>query len=63
MTTETMEVFSLEEGDTIVCKGSLYAVSVMEATETGYRLHLTDEEGFAKILNVNDTDRIRVVVE
>jgi hypothetical protein len=63
MTTDFMTAFSIEEGDTLLIMGNYYVVSVIDAIQNGYRLHLTDEEGFGKIMLVNDNDKIRVVVE
>jgi hypothetical protein len=63
MTTDLMTAFSLEEGDTLSIMGNLYAVAAIDAIQNGYRLHLTDEEGFGKIMLVNDNDKIRVVID
>lgn len=63
MTTVLYEAYSIEEGDTLLIQGNLFAVSQIDDIPDGFRLHLTDEEGYAKILMVNDTDRLRVVCE
>jgi len=63
MTTVLYEAYSLEEGDTLLIQGSLFVLSQIDDIDDGFRLHLTDEEGYAKILLVNDSDRLRVVCE
>lgn len=60
---QPMNVYSVEEGDTILFRADYYRVSEIEGTESGYRLHLTDEEGFAKIMDVLDGHQVRVLVE
>ena len=63
MTTETMTLFSLEEGDTIIIKDSPYFIREIQGTELGYRLTLVDEEGMLKTLEAEITAKVKVVVE
>lgn len=63
MTTETMTLFSLEEGDTILIGDSPYFIQRISETDAGYRLTLVDEEGMLKALEADVTTRVRVIVE
>lgn len=63
MTTETMTLFSLEEGDTIIIKDSPYFIREIQGTELGYRLTLVDEEGMLKTLEAEITAKVKVVVD
>lgn len=64
MTTELYEVYSLEEGDTIMLKDSVYFVQVIEpASQSESLLWIVDEEGFQKSIVLPDTTRIRVLCE
>lgn len=62
MTTETMTLFSLEEGDTILIQDSPYFIKRISETDTGYRLTLVDEEGMLKALEADVTAKVRVII-
>ena len=63
MTTEQMEVWSLEEGDHVRMNGEVYFVQVIEPTSsTTSTLWLVDEEGFQHSVVVEDSQKISVVV-
>lgn len=64
MTTEKFEVFSLEEGDTIIIQGVSYMIVAIEDGDTlDYRLVLVDEEGYRRSIEADATARFRVVCE
>lgn len=64
MTTELYEVFSLEEGDTILVNGNLYVIYDIETLDNDHTsLLVIDEEGYPHTINVCDTDKVRVVCE
>ena len=64
MTTDLMEVYSLEEGDQILVNDEVYLVQVIEAASpTASRLWLVDEEGFQHSIEVEDTKKLRLVLD
>ena len=65
MTTELMEVFSLEEGDTIEHHGSLYRVFDMDtAPNGGIDIYCTDEEGYRRIIYAaGPMDKVKILIE
>lgn len=64
MTTESMEVFSLEEGDQIVINGNIYRVLEIENGETlDYRLSVADEEGYRRHIEAESTKKFRLVLD
>jgi hypothetical protein len=64
MTTELYEVYSLEEGDEIIIMGNIYKIVDIESLSGDTSsLLLIDENGYAKTLNANDNDKIRVICE
>lgn len=64
MTTEMFEVFSLEEGDTIMVQGVSYMIVSIEDGDTlDYRLVLVDEDGYRRSIEADSTARFRVVCE
>lgn len=63
MTTEKYEAWSLEEGDTILVNGNLYLIHDIEALDSDHTsLLVLDEEGYAHTINVEDSQKISVVV-
>ena len=69
MTTERMEVYSLEEGDTIIHLGNFYkfvettaapdgTVNVMCVDEEGYRRSISVPDDFACLWILCDTDHL-----
>jgi len=65
MTTESMEVFSLEEGDTIEHQGALYRVLDFEHDEEGgIRIVCADEEGYRRhIWAASAFDKVKIIVD
>ena len=64
MTTEKMEVYSLEEGDQIVVSGNIYRIVDIETLNgDSSSILLIDEEGIAKTLNVPDTAKILLLCD
>lgn len=64
MTTELYEVFSLEEGDTIIVQGASYVVvDIIDGTTRDYTLILCDEEGYRRSIEADGNSRFRVVCE
>lgn len=64
MTTELYEIFSVEEGDTIILNGERFYVQVIEPAADGESLlWIVDEEGFQKSVTLPDTARVRVICE
>lgn len=64
MITEPYEVYSLEEGDTIILNDAAFTVKGIEgmgANET--LLRLIDEEGYSKSLVLSDHAKVEVVCE
>jgi hypothetical protein len=63
MTTDLIEVWSLEEGDTILIRGNLYLIHDIETLDSDHTsLLVLDEEGYAHTINVKDSQKISVVV-
>ena len=55
MTTERMEVYALEEGDTLIYLGNHYRfICTSEAPDGAVRVLCSDEEGFLKQISVPD---------
>jgi hypothetical protein len=64
MTTEQMEVYSLEEGDQILVGGNIYRIVDIETLNgDSSSLLLIDEEGIAKTLNVPDSAKVLLVCD
>jgi HJR/Mrr/RecB family endonuclease len=64
MTTEKMQVFSLEEGDQIVLNGNIYRiVDIEDGDARDYRLVLVDEEGYRRSLEADAEDSLRLVLD
>ena len=63
MITEKMEVWSIEEGDSVRMNGEVYFVQVIEmASPTTSCLWLVDEEGFQHSVVLEDSQKISVVI-
>lgn len=63
MTTELMEIWSLEEGDQIIINGNVYLIHDIEVLDSDHTsLLLVDDEGMGKTLNVKDSQKIAVIV-
>jgi hypothetical protein len=59
-----MEVYSIEEGDTIYLNDELFFVQVIEpASSTESILWVVDEEGFQRSIVVKDTEKFPVVID
>ena len=64
MTTEIMEVFSLEENDQILYKGDVYRViSIDNDEEYDYMLRVVDEEGMQKKIGCDSRAAFRLIVD
>lgn len=65
MTTELMQVYSIEEGDIVVINDDLYHVVGTDYADEGDDLHvltLVDEEGNGKILRAPGRSELRIVI-
>jgi len=64
MTTEYMEVYSLEIGDQISCQGAVYRiVGIEDGDSSDYRLVLVDEEGYRRSIEVMSDAKLRVIID
>jgi hypothetical protein len=64
MTTEIMEIYSLEEGDQILFKGDVYRViSIDNDEEYDYMLRVVDEEGSLKKIGCDSRAAFRLIVD
>lgn len=65
MTTDLMQVYSIEEGDILIIKDNIYHVVGTDYADDGDDLHvltLVDEEGNAKILRAPGRSELRIVI-
>ena len=67
MTTELMEVYALEVGDTIVHEGELFVITALndEALPDSSITEIicSDEEGYRRSIMAWDFDKIRIVCD
>jgi hypothetical protein len=66
MTTELMEVFSLEEGDQIIHHGQMFLVTSIEMAQQDYGMdiHCVDEEGYRRVIHAaGPMDKVKIIVE
>jgi hypothetical protein len=66
MSTDLMEVFSLEENDQIYVQGNLYRIVSIDYDETSYHDHiltLADEEGSLKKMCATSQQKVLLVVD
>ena len=66
MSTDLMEVFSLEENDQIYVQGNLYRIVSIDYDETSYHdniLTLADEEGSLKKMCATSQQKVLLVVD
>ena len=64
MTTEIMEIYSLEEGDQILFKGDIYrVVSIDNDEEYDYMLRVVDEEGMLRKIGCDSKAAFRLVID
>jgi hypothetical protein len=64
MTTDLMEVYSLEEGDTIVHLGQLFRITSLESVDNEHtEILCVDEEGYRRSILVWDLDKVRIVCD
>lgn len=66
MSTDLMEVFSLEENDQIYVQGNLYRVIAIDYDETSYHDHiltLADEEGSLKKMCATSHQKVRLILD
>lgn len=63
MTTDRIEVLSLEVGDQVKLYGDIYLITDIEdGDDHDYRLILRDEWGDRRYVEANSTDKISVLV-
>lgn len=63
MTTDRIEVLSLEVGDQVKLYGDIYLITAIEdGDDHDYRLILRDEWGDRRYVEANSTDKISVLV-
>lgn len=65
MTTDLMQVYSIEVGDILVIKGDLYTVVDSDYADEGNDFHvltLVDDEGSRKQLRASGRDEVKIVV-
>ena len=64
MTTDLMEVYSLEVGDQIYIQGSIYKILDIEDGDTlDYRLIVSDEEGYRRHIEAESSKKFRLVLD
>jgi hypothetical protein len=64
MSTDLMEVYSLEEGDQILFQGQLFRiVGIEDGDNLDYRLILVDEEGYRRSLEADGQKKFRLVLD
>jgi hypothetical protein len=64
MSTELMQVYSLEVGDQIAIQGSIYRiVDIEDGDDLDYRLIMVDEEGYRRSFEAEGTTKIRLVLD
>lgn len=63
MTTDLMEVWSLEVGDQIVIAGNVYRITEIEDADDDYALKCVDEEGFHHTVTAAGSKKIRLVLD
>ena len=65
MTTDLMQVYSIEPGDTLLVNGDIYSVIDTDYADEGDDLHvltLVDEEGNRKKLRAPGRSEVRLVI-
>ena len=64
MTTDLMEVYSLEVGDQIAIRGQVFRITDIEDGDSSeYRLVMVDEEGYRRSVEANSTEKFRLVLD
>lgn len=64
MTTDLMEVWSLEVGDQIVIGGQVYKiVEIEDGDSLDYRLVMVDEEGYRRHIEAPGDGRLRLIID
>ncbi len=64
MTTQTMEVYSLEENDQILFKGDIYrVVSIDNDEEYDYMISVVDEEGMLRKIGCDSLAAFKLVID
>jgi len=65
MTTDLMEIYSIEPGDSLLIHGEIYSVLDTDYADEGNDLHvltLVDEEGNRKKLTAPGRNEVRIIV-
>lgn len=64
MTTESMEVYSLEVGDQISIRGEVFRiVEIEDGDSSDYRLVMVDEEGYRRSIEADSSTKFRLVLD
>ena len=64
MTTDLMEVYSLEVGDQILVKGELFRITdIQYGQRSDYRLIVVDEEGYRRYIEAEFSKKFRIVLD
>jgi hypothetical protein len=64
MTTDLMEVYSLEEGDQILIGENVYKIlEIFDGIDCDYAMHLVDEEGYRRTIEVDSEKKLRLVID
>ena len=64
MTTDLMEAYSLEEGDQILIGDNVYKIiEIFDGVDCDYAMHLVDEEGYLRTIEVNSEIKLRLVLD
>ena len=64
MTTDLMEVYSLEVGDQILVKGELFRITdIQYGQRSDYRLIVVDEEGYRRHIEAEFSKKFRLVLD
>ncbi|NDD54737.1 hypothetical protein EBZ39_12880, partial [bacterium] len=64
MTTDLMEVYSLEVGDQILVNGELFRITdIQYGQRSDYRLIVVDEEGYRRHIEAEFSKKFRLVLD
>ena len=64
MTTDLMEVYSLEVGDQIIINDNVYRIlDIEDGDALEYRLIVSDEEGYRRHIEAESSKKFRLVLD
>ena len=64
MTTDLMEVYSLEVGDQIIINDNVYRIlDIEDGDALEYRLIVSDEEGYRRHIEAESSKKFRIVLD